>query len=254
MENLKMFIKRNSPTISTVLGCVGVIGTAIIAAKDTIKATKIIEKEKKNLKNENEDVNLSKLDIVKLTASSYIPTLLVGTSTIACIICSNIFNKKIQTSLTNIITLMDYSYMEYKDKVRELYGEESNKKIIEEIGKDHYEEIKDLNENKKEDNFSLFWDFYSMDFFQSTIDDVINAIHIIQENYDKYGYATLNDFYRLLKLNYKSSDLLGWSKGAGKIYDYDNVLIGLEECKKDDGTIFYTIIFNNEPTIDFMYY
>ena len=46
LNNLIRFIKRNSSTILTCIGAVGVAATAIMAAKDTIKATELVKKKK----------------------------------------------------------------------------------------------------------------------------------------------------------------------------------------------------------------
>ena len=54
LDNSIRFLKRNSSTILTCVGAVGVAATAIMAAKDTIKATELVKKK------EGTDVKLSK--------------------------------------------------------------------------------------------------------------------------------------------------------------------------------------------------
>lgn len=72
---------RPSPTILTVVASVGVIATSITAVRATPKAIKLL-KEAELEKGEN----LTKLEIVRVAGPIYIPSALLGVSTIACIL------------------------------------------------------------------------------------------------------------------------------------------------------------------------
>ena len=71
---------RSSPTILTVVASIGVIATTITAVQATPKAIKLL-KEAELEKGEN----LTKLEIVRVAGPTYIPSVLLGVSTIACI-------------------------------------------------------------------------------------------------------------------------------------------------------------------------
>lgn len=71
---------RSSPTILTVVASVGVVTTTIMAVRATPKAIKIL-KEAELEKGED----LSKLEIIRAAGPIYIPSVLLGVSTIACI-------------------------------------------------------------------------------------------------------------------------------------------------------------------------
>jgi hypothetical protein len=139
MNNLltgsKLFLKRNGSTILTCIGAAGTIGTAILAAKATPKAILLIEEAEKEKEEE-----LTKLETVCVAAQAYIPSVVMGISTLVCIFGANSLNKRQQAALTSAYALLNTSYKEYKDKFKELYGEEASNRVIEEIAKDKYEE------------------------------------------------------------------------------------------------------------------
>lgn len=71
---------RSSPTILTVVASIGVVTTTITAVRATPKAIKML-KEAESEKGEN----LTKLEIIRAAGPTYIPSVLLGVSTIACI-------------------------------------------------------------------------------------------------------------------------------------------------------------------------
>ena len=103
--NSKRFLKRNSSTILTIIGSIGVVVTCAIAIKDTPKALKMIEK-----KEEETGSDLTNFEKVKEVWPVYIPTFISCVSTITCILGSNIMNKKAQASLIGAYSLLDNSY------------------------------------------------------------------------------------------------------------------------------------------------
>lgn len=151
-------------TALTCIGVVGVVGTAIATGKSTPKAKELLRRAE-----EDKGRELTRLEIVKAAAPAYIPTIIIGASTIACIVGSNILNKRQQASLASAYALLDNSYKEYRRKVSELYGEDADEQVKVELAKDEYEDIKETISGEKE----LFFDFSTMQYFESTMDEVI---------------------------------------------------------------------------------
>lgn len=153
-------------TILTCLGAIGIVTTSIMAAKATPKAVELL-----NTAKEEKGDDLTKLETVKVAAPAYIPTVVMGLSTIACIFGANVLTKKSQASITSAYALLNTTYREYTNKVKELYGDEADREIKSEIAKDNYDESidKDLLSN---DEF-LFYDFNSHQYFSATISDVL---------------------------------------------------------------------------------
>lgn len=252
MNNLlrgsKLFLKRNASTILTCVGSAGVIATTVMAVKATPKALQRIEAAE-YIKGEE----LTTVEKVRVAGPVYIPTVIMGASTIACIFGANILNKRHQAALTSAYALLNTSYSDYKKKVKEIYGEEAHDHVQEELVKDKYvyEDVSLEDENKE-----LFYDMFSERYFESTLADVIKAEYEINKKITNLGGAFVNEFYELLdipQLDYGTS--MGWSIGSLMSekwnqwldFDHKNVIM-------DDGLECCIITFGVEPMFDYEYY
>lgn len=240
MFSLKMFLKQNSSTILTCVGAVGVIATAVSAAKETPKALKLLEKAR-----EEKGEELNNLDKVKAASPAYIPSAIIGVSTIACIFGANILNKRNQASLISAYALLDKAYKEYKKKVSEVYGEEADAKIKEAIAKDNYEDT-DISEDEED----LFFDFNSMQYFNSTDDKIKFAEEQANKVLKSKGYISLNEVCDLFGINRVGSGYdVGWSRAAVDYLNFD-----IEKTVMDnDGLEVSIISTSTEPSINYWY-
>lgn len=250
---MKEFLRRNSSTILTCIGAVGVVATSVMAVKATPKALTLIADAK-----EEKGDELTKWETVKVTAPAYIPAVITGAATIACIFGSNIISKHQQAALMSAYALLDNSYKEYKNKVDELYGEEAGEKVRAEIAKDKYTGDGTLVDDDKE----LFFDFYSGEYFESTKEDVMWAEYELNKRIVVNGCASLNEFYELLGINQRAEyELVGWSYAqVYEMYWHSWVEFHHEETVIDDesdghGGLDCTIIhMPMEPFIDYREY
>lgn len=240
----RVFMKRNSSTILTCIGAAGVVTTSVMAVKATPKAMTLIEEAK-----EEKGEDLTKMEIVRVAYPVYIPSVLVGVSTIACIFGANALSKRQQATLMSAYALLDNSYKEYKNKVKELYGEDADIQVRQEIAKDKYEE----SDIVVEDNKQLFYDEFSERYFESTMEDVIWAEYELNRAIVAYGGAYLNDFYDFLNIPATDyGDHIGWS--AGLLAEaYRSTWVDFEHVKTvmDDGLECYIIVMQHEPVPDF---
>lgn len=203
VQQSKTFLSRNASTILTCLGGIGVVGTVIMAVKATPKALTLIEEAK-----EEKGEELTKLEVVNVAGPVYIPTVLVGAATIACVFGANIMNKHQQATLMGAYALLDSSYKDYKNKVDELYGKEAGERVREEIAKDKYTGDGKLLDDDKE----LFYDFYSGRYFESTKEAVLWAEYETNRALYVNGAVSLGEFYDFLGLEYKPEyDVIGWT-------------------------------------------
>lgn len=162
---------------------------------------------------------------IKLVAPVYIPPILFGASTIACILGSNILNKHQQASLVSAYGLLDSSYKEYKNKLKELYGEEAHNKIIDSIMVEKAAKIDIwstgfLNSSSllgdDDGEPRLFYDVYSGRYFESTMERVMNAEYHLNRNYVLGGSISLNELYEFLGLELiEGGDSVGWGYADG---------------------------------------
>ena len=236
LDTLKMFAKKNGPTILTCIGSVGVVITYVMAIKATPKAIVLLE----DARDEKGD-NLTKFEKVMVAGPAYIPTIIVGVSTIACVFGANILNQRQQAALMSAYALLDSTYKEYKSKVVDLYSEEADSRVKKEIAKDKY-----LGDDKLVDNDVLFYDEFSGRYFESTNAKVLKAEYEINKKISDHGGACLNDFYRVLELEpTKYGDRLGWSVNDLSL-DFRH-----EKFILDDGLEGCIITFVQEPILGF---
>lgn len=216
IKDYKRFLRLNASTIMTGIATVGVVATSITTAKATVKAVRLLDSKKSS-----QAEPMSAGEIIKLTAPIYISTFVMGASTVACLLSANAFNRRQQASLVSAYTLVNSSYRSYRNKVRELYGEEAHEKIVNEIAIEKAEEIAVYTEtlgtignllpNDYVTTTMMFFDEYSGRFFESTIEQVVIAEYSLNRNFTQRGYAYLNEFYEFLGLEKTDfGQTVGW--------------------------------------------
>ena len=244
LEGSKKFIKRNGATILTCVGSVGVVATTVMAVKATPKAIELLEQAEVG-----KDEPLTVLEKIQVAGPSYIPTILIGVSTIACVFGANALNKRQQASLLSAYALIDNSYKEYKKKVSALYGENADANVRSEIAKDHYEE----SDIEYEDDKVLFYDEYRREYFNATMEEVLTAEYTLNRDFSYHGYATLNEFYDLLKLPRTDfGEILGWSSFMVHEYQwYSWIEFNHRKVELEDGRECYIIEIITDPVPNF---
>lgn len=251
MNNLlsysKMFVKKNASTILTVVGSVGVVTTSVLAVKATPKAIKLLEEAKEEKKDE-----LTLTEKVVVAGPAYIPAVVSGVATVACIFGANILNKRQQAAMASAYALLDNSYKAYRAKVTELYGEDADNKVKEEVAKDKYkEESISVSEGKQ-----LYYDDYSGRYFEATTEQMLKAENTINRQMAETSGAFLNEWYELVGLERTDyGDYMGWS--SCEMYDtcwtswFD---LYREKVIMDDGLQVTILRFVMDPTFDFENY
>ena len=248
LEGSVKFVKRNASTILTCVGGVGVVATTIMAVKATPKAVALLEQAE-----EEKGEKLTGLEKFKVAGPVYIPTILTGAATLACVFGANALNKRQQAALMSAYALIDSSYKEYRNKVGELYGEDANSNVRAEIAKDKYEETDVPATLGKQ----LFYDEFSGRYFESTMEDVIRAEYALNRKINVDGGAYLNEWYE--ELDIEATDYgsyLGWSAGLLCDHQWSSWLeFGHEKTLLDEDSLECIIItFSLEPMYDFEYY
>lgn len=250
LNTANLFLKRNSSTILTCIGAVGVVATTVLAVKATPKAISLLEQAE-----EEKGEELTTFEKVNVAGPAYIPSAVVGASTIACIFGANVLNKRQQASLMSAYALVSNSYKDHKAKVEELYGQEATFKIREEIAKDKYEDYTMMREPMHEDEV-LFFDDFSLQFFYSTLDDVLRAEYQFNQDFMMSGSACLNEFYDMVGLGrIEAGYQLGWSARSGNA-DLGYAYIPFEHQKMTfgDGTMdCYAITMPIPPSEGYIY-
>lgn len=261
LHKSELYIRKYSPVALSCVASLGVVVTAIAAVKATPKAVAIIHADSRK-KHDGDPYACTKKEAVAAAWKCYIPAVVLGASTIACIMGANALNRRQQAALTSAYALVQNSYKDYRDKLKELYGEEAHNAIMNSIIKEKCKDVSifspggwynstlDFGEGMEPEIIRTFYDSFSDRCFESTIEKVIQAEYHLNRNFMFEGTIPLNDFYEFLGL--EKTELgkqVGWSLVNGDIYwiDFNHHRITL-----DDGMEIYVIDMVFEPTPDWM--
>ena len=252
-------IRKYSPVALSCVASVGVVVTAIAAAKATPRAVALVyANSRKN--HDGDPYAYTKKEAFIAAWKCYIPAVAFGASTIVCIMGANALNRRQQAALTSAYALVQNSYKEYKDKLKELYGEEAHNAIMDSIIKEKCKEVSisanggwygsslDFGDGMEPEITRTFYDSFSQRYFESTIEKVIQAEYHLNRNFMFAGVIPLNDFYEFLGLEKTElGDAVGWSSCNGDIYwiDFNHHRLTL-----DDGMEIYVIdmVLNRQPS------
>ena len=256
-----LYLKKYSPVALSCVASIGVIVTVITAVKATPKAVELVKADSRK-NHDGDPYAYTKKEAFMSAWKCYIPTAAFSLSTIACIMGANALNSRKQAALTSAYAIINQSYKEYKDKLKELYGEGAHNAIMDSIIKEQCEEVHivapglvststlDFEEGMEPEIVRTFYDAFSQRHFESTISKVIQAEYHLNRNFMFNGVISLNDFYEFLGLEkIKIGDDLGWSNCNGDIYwiDFNHHRIDL-----DDGMEIFVIDMVFEPTTDWL--
>lgn len=242
MNNLQRFVKKNSSNILTVATAAGMITTTILAVKATPKALELIKAEEDTRKitktttlyadNQpyttevvEEASKLTPLEIVKVAWKPYVPAIAMGTLTLTCLFGMNYLNRKTQASLISAYAVLEKSYRQYREKCIEMYNADTDIDIKQKIAKSNF--YKNI---EVEDGKELFFDYTSMQYFESTMDEVKEALDTINETLSDSGFVYLNDFYELLGI-----PLVDYGYNLGWFSDIGTLKLDYEKTELDDG-------------------
>ena len=233
IKKIQKVLTRKSPEILTGIGIAGVITTTVLAVKATPKALRLIDEaeHKKAVawNNENPDydngadrIKLTKTETVKAAWKPYIPVVVTGVCSVACIIGANSVHLKRNAALATAYQLSTTAFNEYKEKVVETIGEKKEKVVRQNIAKDKVEK----NPVSKTEVFvtgngtSLFYDPLSGRYFESDMNKVEKAVNSLNwsMNNGNEPYISLTQLYDELGLSHTGvSDEIGWKVEDGNI-------------------------------------
>ena len=267
------FIKKNDSTIVACIGAVGVGVTIFLAIRDTIKAKRIVDVYENGRHKENPDYEgLTKKETALLVWDSYIPTVCAGIGTISCILWANSMSREHQVSLTGAYMLLNSTFDDYKEKVNDLFGENSDIQIQEELCKSNFLKSNMAIQTSESEYVAmdvfdmdeplLFYEPYSGQYFTKTQREMEEIEAIFNKLFRDRGWAELSELCYLLGLpSTVSGDVLGWSLENGDPYRYangdtKNAFIDFWSMlvKMDENLNCYIIQAIPEPTADYIDY
>lgn len=231
------------PLILTILGSAGVVVTVVSAVRATPKALNSINEATKEKGEE-----LTTLEKVQAAAPAYVPTVLMGASTIACIFGANALNARTQASIASAYALIDNYHKEYRKTLIDLHGKEIDEEVRNTMAHERCDyHIIDCDDP---DGKVLFYDEISGETILRYERDVISAEYHFNRNFTMRGCATLNEFYKFLGMpETEYGETMGWSMSSGIMWvDFEHRLL-----EQDDGGIpVYAIDMVFAPDSDYV--
>lgn len=213
MDNFKLKIDQKKPEILTGLGCVGVVTTAGLAIEATPHAMDAMDYIKKE-KDKKTQIKMFITDVVPC----YLPTIISGAASIACILGSHQELKKRNLVTAGLYAASERTLKTYQEKVIEKIGEKKEKEIRDDIAKDTLKRNPMNETNVFVTGRDAHWvyDTYSGRYFKCDIETIRKAENNINAKVFNEIYATLNDFYYDIGVDpLRLGDSVGWSGDTG---------------------------------------
>ena len=270
-------IKKHSPEILLVTGITGVVTSAVMACKATTKVDAIIEESKKSIDMIHEGMEAGNICDVEYTeedgkkdlaivyiqtgvkfAKLYGPSVLLGLTSIGCILASNNIIHKRNVALSAAYTAIDRSFKGYRSRVIERFGESMDRELRYNIKTQEVKEtVVDEETGKKKtvkstvsvvdpntySDYARFFDEYCAGW---TKDAEYNLMFLRQQqNYanellKSRGHLFLNEVYDMLGIDRtKAGNIVGW------IYDEKHPI-------GDNFVDFGIYVLDNEKARDFV--
>lgn len=247
IQKVKRSLKQASPTILTCIGAIGVVATSVMFVKATPKVIFLLEQA-----TEEKGKELTKLEVARIAGPVYIPALVIGASTIACIFGANMLSKHNQASLASAYAMLNQSYQRYRKAANSVYGYDADSKIKAQVAKETYVSADGHHiyspEVDQDSEHILFYESFSQQYFTSTMSSVLNAQYHANRNFTLRGDVTLNEFYEFLGIDkVDCGDDIGWS--ADELMESGIMWIDFENTRAvmDDGLECYVISSMFEP-------
>ena len=208
MANLGKKVAPHVPDILTATACIGVGATTVMCGKNTLAAHDIL----KAYDEENPDATTK--DRVLKAAPAYIPTIILATATIACIIGARTTSAKQTAALASAYTIATEAAARYRDKVIEVVGEEKAKEVDEKIA-DEQLKAHPLSEQQPiivGTGKVLCFDTLSSRYFMSDMETLRKVQNDMNRIILDDMFASLNDFYYRIGLDPMNlGEELGWT-------------------------------------------
>lgn len=210
LEKAEIFTKKNSPVILTGLAIVGVISTAYAAYKAGPRADKILEAYRKDIRDCHPNDKEARMAVVGETVKKMVPvvapTIIMGGTTIACIIGSHSVSSRRIAALSAAYSLSETTVKNLNSKMEDMLGEKKARAIKDSIMKDKLKA--DSEKDKKilsdgqlvipNDGTVLCKDLYSGRLFYSNAEKIKQAIAKCSYEIISDMYISLNDFYEAI--------------------------------------------------------
>lgn len=212
------FLNTNSPVIFAGIAIAGVVTTAVVASRATLKAEEIIKEATYKDPDTGEEVHPDVKEIVCLTWACFIPVFLSAGLTIGAIVMSNRIQNKRNVLLAGLYSTSQKALEDYQKKTEEEIGKSKSEKIKNSLAADELAKhpIEKSTIHVTGHGESLCYDPLSGRYFYTNYEDVRKAINDFNEMLIAEDRLPLNDLYEFLGLDTCELGVhVGWTAGEG---------------------------------------
>lgn len=214
-----IYLRKHSSEILQGIGITGMITTTVIAVKATPKAVCLIHEDSRN-NHDGDPYAYTNKEAVVSAWRCYIPAVVVGGASVACLIGASSTNRKRNAALVTAYTLSESAFNEYREKIVETIGEKKEQSVRDEIDKKRIEETKIIKSDVivTGKGMTLCLDPTSQRTFYSDIDKIRKAENELNRRMRDENYITLNEFYNEIGLGETTiGNDMGWDISRGYI-------------------------------------
>jgi len=253
-----LVISKHAPTILTVAGTAGFIGTTVLASKATLKLEETVAEETSLLVKVHEAQEEGKLSdkdaahdkVVLYTRMAtklgklYAPALILGAASIAALATGHGIMLKRNASLAAAYAAVDQAFKSYKKKVEAKFGKDA---ILEAISVPTEELVVDGETTEsvlKYGDTSPYGVIFDETNHNWSADEDLSALHLkCQQQYandilQTRGHIFLNEVYKMLGFPHTPAGAItGWVKGNGDNFVDFNIHDGLFEGEDANGRL-----------------
>ena len=218
LHNIQKTVQENSSQILLWIGVTCSVSAIVTSVPATVKAVRAVDFKKHEKKVEK----LPFWDTIKATWQYYIPTIVLGTMSVICVVESSSIASKRTAAIAAAYQISESAFKEYQNQVIEKVGDKKEQEIQENTVKKQVENSP-LSQNPvivTSHGKTLCFDTLSGRYFTSDVDKINRAVNELnrQMTCSIEGSVTLNEFYEALMLEpIGIGDNLGWNVPKGII-------------------------------------
>ena len=253
-----LVLSKHAPTILTIAGTAGFIGTTVIASKATLKLEETVAEEASLLvkvhaaqeegKLSDKDAAHDKVVLYTRMATKlgklYAPALILGAASIAALATGHGIMLKRNASLAAAYAAVDQAFKSYKKKVEAKFGKDA---VLEAISVPTEELVVDGETTEsvlKYGDTSPYGVIFDETNHNWSADEDLSALHLkCQQQYandilQTRGHIFLNEVYKMLGFPHTPAGAItGWVKGNGDNFVDFNIHDGLFEGEDANGRL-----------------
>lgn len=229
------FITDNANGILTGVGVAGVVGTAVLTARATFKASDVFHERQmdpwvravddedapngvRTVEEEWDDISLQTK--IGMVWKFYIPPVFIGAATITAIVGANRMSAQRAAALAAAYSLSETRLSEYKDKVLETVGPNKATKIRDEIAQDRVSKDNNSEVIVLTEGDVLCYDMLTGRYFRSSVEKIRKAENKINQELIHHDSASLTMFYDDIGLEATTyTDTVGWNQATDGVVE-----------------------------------